>query len=353
MTPSAALSKLAEDSGLLFFSYDLTTSRFLYLNPAFKDFFNVPDDVAPATLLEMVHPEDHNYLSAKLQEYLDEKGAQPVECRIIRGDHERWLRIHPRLLKENEGTWLMGHAEDFTYGKEFMNNLTRHNNEKNSILNIIAHDLAGPIGTVGNLSELLKRETAALNNQRVNEYIEMMRKITKSSISLIRDYVNKEFLESKGVKLLKSRIELVGKINSVTHEYLDMQKVMKIQFFCRANREVIYIELDEDKFMQVINNLISNALKFTPEGGSITVNVEESDRSVLISVADTGIGIPKKYHATLFDKFSQARRTGLKGQHSTGLGMSIIKTIVDWHQGKIWFNSEENNGTTFYVELPK
>ncbi len=105
--------------------------------------------------------------------------------------------------------------------------------------------------------------------------------------------------------------------------------------------------------MQVINNLISNALKFTPEGGSITVNVEESDRSVLISVADTGIGIPKKYHATLFDKFSQARRTGLKGQHSTGLGMSIIKTIVDWHQGKIWFNSEENKGTTFYVELPK
>ncbi len=104
--------------------------------------------------------------------------------------------------------------------------------------------------------------------------------------------------------------------------------------------------------MQVINNLISNALKFTPDGGSITISISEKDGIILISVADTGVGIPQKFHATLFDKFPESRRTGLKGEPSVGLGMSIIKTIVEWHHGEIWFESEENKGSTFYIRLP-
>jgi two-component system sensor histidine kinase VicK len=111
--------------------------------------------------------------------------------------------------------------------------------------------------------------------------------------------------------------------------------------------------LDDNKFMQVINNLISNAIKFTPDGGEITVALEEKEESVLIKVADTGIGFLEKYHATLFEKFTQTRRTGIKGEPSVGLGMSIVKTIVEWHQGKIWFESQEDKGTTFYIELPK
>src|SRR5207253_7910739 len=110
---------------------------------------------------------------------------------------------------------------------------------------------------------------------------------------------------------------------------------------------------DDTKFMQVINNLISNAIKFTPDGGEITVSLEEKEETVLITVADTGIGIPEKFHATLFDKFSAARRPGIKGEPSVGLGMSIIKMIVEWHQGHIWFDSQENKGTTFYIEIPK
>jgi two-component system sensor histidine kinase VicK len=70
-------------------------------------------------------------------------------------------------------------------------------------------------------------------------------------------------------------------------------------------------------------------------------------------VADTGIGVPAELQPVLFDKFSKARRPGLRGEESTGLGMSIIKTLVTWHGGKIWFSSEENKGTTFYIELPK
>src|SRR5690606_32111644 len=104
---------------------------------------------------------------------------------------------------------------------------------------------------------------------------------------------------------------------------------------------------------QVINKLVSNSMKFTPDGGTITVKIEDKQDSVLFTVADNGIGIPKKYHHELFEKFTHARRPGLRGEPSTGLGMSIIKTIVEWHNGKIWFDSKENEGTTFFIQLPK
>ncbi|WP_091152513.1 sensor histidine kinase [Mucilaginibacter pineti] len=76
-------------------------------------------------------------------------------------------------------------------------------------------------------------------------------------------------------------------------------------------------------------------------------------KHIIVIVADTGIGIPAQYCQTLFEKFSEARRTGLRGEHSTGLGMSIIKTIVEWHDGQVWFESEEHTGTTFYISVPK
>ncbi|RZK35204.1 MAG: ATP-binding protein, partial [Hymenobacter sp.] len=104
---------------------------------------------------------------------------------------------------------------------------------------------------------------------------------------------------------------------------------------------------------QAVNNLISNAIKFTRDGSSITLSLEERPEKVMIIVSDNGIGIPERFHAALFDKFSPAGRTGLNGEPSVGLGMSIIKTIVEWHEGRIWFESEETKGTTFYIEIAK
>ncbi len=120
----------------------------------------------------------------------------------------------------------------------------------------------------------------------------------------------------------------------------------------KTGEEKIYVPIDEYKFIQVINNLISNAIKFTPDGGVITVRIKPEKETVQISVSDTGVGIPEHLQEGLFEKFTKARRPGLKGEPSVGLGMSIIKTIVEWHGGKIWFESKENKGTTFHIELP-
>jgi two-component system sensor histidine kinase VicK len=345
---------LAERSSELFFIFDLTKDEFTYMNPSCMAFFNLESiGVRPRFLLHMIHPEDQRYILSKLKACIDGQLVADVEFRVKRGENERWLKITPHLLKEEGESLLIGQAEDITAIKANTEILNNHNNKKNSILTILAHDLAGPIGTIGNLTTLLSRETAKFEDPSVERYIGMISKISKSSIQLIRDFLDQEFLESVGVKLVKTRMDLIKKISVTIENYFETQKDLKIQFSCHSNKEHVFVEIDEDKFMQVINNLISNALKFTPDGGNINIYIKENRKDVLVSVEDSGIGIPEKYHATLFDKFSSARRSGLRGEDSTGLGMSIIKTIVEWHSGKIWFESQENKGTTFFIQLPK
>lgn len=324
------------------------------MNETCLAFFNLDTiETAPRVLLRMVHPNDRKYILSKLQDSIKGETVTDIEFRVTHGNNQRWLRMTPYLVQENGETVLIGKAEDFTVSKANIEVINNHTQKKNSILNILAHDLAGPIGTIKNLSALLERETVHLQNPKIDRYLAMIADISKSGIKLVQEFLDQEFLESVSVQLLKKRVELVYKTQASTEKYFAMQEILQVKFVCEANKEHIFVEIDEDKFMQVINNLISNALKFTPDGGTIKLHIQENKKDVLITVADNGIGIPQQHQATLFEKFSNARRTGIRGEHSTGLGMHIIKTIVDWHQGKLWFESEENKGTTFFIQLPK
>lgn len=111
------------------------------------------------------------------------------------------------------------------------------------------------------------------------------------------------------------------------------------------------MRVNNDKFSRVISNLISNAVKFSHSNSTILITTQYTTESVLIKVADNGIGIPKQMQEVIFDKFTKAGRKGTAGEKSFGLGMSIVKQIVELHGGKIWLESEENKGTTIYIEL--
>jgi two-component system sensor histidine kinase VicK len=354
MSDSNPFVRFAERSEDLFIIYSLHQSQFTYMNPACLAFLGL--DSIPADknhLLEAVHADDRSYLLSKIHECINGEQVADLECRITLSKGLLWLRIKAYLIAENGKDLIVGQAEDISIYKENMENLNNHNIKKNTILAVVTHDLAGPIGTIQNLSAMLGKETEGYTNPKVNQYIQLISKISKSSIKLIREFVDREFRESADVRLMKTRIELVEKTRLAAEDFLAMQTELRTNISWTSNKNSVYIELDEDKFMQVINNLMSNSLKFTRDGGNIHLDIKDFPSYVLLSVADDGIGIPQKYHATLFDKFSDAGRTGLNGEHSTGLGMSIIKNIVEWHNGKIWFESEVDKGTTFYIELPK
>ena len=118
------------------------------------------------------------------------------------------------------------------------------------------------------------------------------------------------------------------------------------------NVEPVAVLADREKMWRVINNLIVNAIKFSYEGKSIYITLMKRDGKALLSVKDEGVGIPSSMKGEIFHLFALEGRTGTSGEESFGLGLSISKQIVDAHNGKIWFESEQGKGTTFFVELP-
>jgi len=112
------------------------------------------------------------------------------------------------------------------------------------------------------------------------------------------------------------------------------------------------VEIGPRHFFQVLQNLISNAVKYTPKEGSVKVSVDFKENKVTISVSDTGIGIPKDEQDKIFKKFFRASNAALKETEGSGLGLSVVKSYIEEAGGRIWFESRERKGTTFFVELP-
>lgn len=347
-----ALTELADQVA---FIYAIASNQFVYLNPAFERVWlktceSIQDN--PASLLNTIHPQDTAHVQTMYRALLEGAIIHAVEFRILLPNKaERWICVRPRLLAEQ--SVLMGFADDITTQKQYRDTLKKYSDKKNAILNILSHDLANPLGMIHSLARMLEEDLKASGNEELHKMIGIIEKSSKQGMQLIQEFLNQEFLESANVELIKRRVDLVQAIRDFMEEYQQTQQLSAKTFHYHTSSEKIYGHLDDNKFMQVLNNLISNAIKFTPDGGEITVSVEEKEETVLIKVADTGIGIPEKHRAILFDKFTRARRPGIKGEPSVGLGMSIIKTIVAWHHGQIWLESEENKGTTFYVEIPK
>ena len=352
------LEEVAERTSQVVFAYDIDSHQFTYLNPSFELVWNRTRESAysnPSALLETIHPEDKEYLIEMYQKLLKGTEKKSVEFRIKLDDNKvRNLFLTPFLIEQEVNKrQIAGFVEDQTSFKENQAYVQNFASKKNSLLEILSHDLSGPLNNIQGLSFLLSKEVEGYNNPKLDKMIEMLAKTSERSIGMIREFIKQEFIESVNVELIKERVNLTELVRRIIDQYKAAEREIAKTFNLITSGDEIFAEVDEYKFNQVINNLISNAIKFTHDGGTITIRVEEMEKAVLIVVADNGIGIPAKYHENLFEKFSKAKRSGLKGEPSVGLGMSLIKTIVELHNGKIWFESEENKGTTFYIELSK
>lgn len=348
---------LIEKTNQAFFAYSIKEQRLVYSNNAFQAIISISEENQGAKELKnIVHPDDLPFVVDTVTELLEQRTVKKLEFRILEnGEEEKWLCLNLSLLEEPVGEVLIvGHAEDVTQNRRYNDHLKRFSNKKNSVLNILTHDLAGPLGMIKNLSSTLAEEMQAGETEDALHILSLIERTSQYGSNLIQDFMAQEFLESSQTDLVTRRVNLVAKIQEAIEEYQGPRGELiakRVEF--KAEQEEVYAEIDDLKFLQVITNLISNSLKFTPDGGTITITLEEEEESVLVKVADTGVGIPEEFHASLFDKFTKARRQGLKGEKSVGMGMSICKTLVEWHQGQIWFESEVNVGTTFFIRLPK
>jgi two-component system sensor histidine kinase VicK len=354
---SSLLHPLLDQSRTVYFSYHVPSGRVEYVNPAYKhlaggDTARVNEELPQ--WLDNLHPDDREYLYEQFPLLLAGQLIEDLELRVRHASGKRqWLCLTACRASETDGeTRIVGTIREVTKQKEYQENADNYNAKKNATLEILAHDLSGPLVIVQQLAEHVAEQSSAYGDQALNELVRLMRVTCQESVDLIRDFVDQEFMESAHVQLKRHRVNLVEKLQVLLENYRQNEKSLNKHINFHPASDPIYVSIDENKFQQVMNNLLSNAIKFTHEGGHIDIAVAEHTNNVRITVADDGIGIPEKLQPMLFEKFTRARRPGLRGEKATGLGMSVIRTIVGLHEGHIWFESNENQGSTFFIELP-
>jgi len=226
--------------------------------------------------------------------------------------------------------------------------LEKSNQNYARLIKIVAHDLRNPIGGINALCSLLQDEDTTADETR--QYVELIRESSTSCLHMISDLLQTDF-DFKETEIQKKTVDLPAFLDHAV-TLLTFRAAEKNQRLILDDQPLVVVNADPDKLLRVLNNLIVNAIKFSPAGETIRVNMAQSDKGVTISVEDHGLGIPREAIPNLFDPFTTSRRPGTAGEQAFGLGLFISKQIVEAHGGKLWFKTEEGSGTTFYIFLP-
>ena len=222
-------------------------------------------------------------------------------------------------------------------------------NQKNFLMGMAAHDIRNPLGII---DRIVKRAISGNPSpERMSEYLDLIERNCQGLLELLTDILEISRIEGKEITMDKemSSIEqlLIDRIDMFKHRSSEKS----IDIVSHINKHDA-LPVDQKRVVQVVDNLISNALKFSPQGSTVTVSTEAKKEGIIVSICDHGPGVGEEEEPFLFDAFSQlsARPTG--GESSTGLGLSICKSIIESHGGSIGYERLEDSGSRFYFSLP-
>ncbi len=226
------------------------------------------------------------------------------------------------------------------------------NIEKNETIGIVTHDLRNPIGSAFNFSDLLISDYGNFSKEEHIEFLNIIHERCSYSLNLIENFLDATKIES-GIMDLDFRkwnyYELL-KNSIVQNTFFANQKNQKIHF--EYSSEKLFVLCDKNKMEQVFNNLISNAIKYSPQGKNIWIKLVKEGNQLATKVIDEGQGIPENELEGVFDVYKTTSTQTTGGEKSTGLGLAIVKKIIKAHGGEIYVESTLNKGSSFYFSLP-
>jgi signal transduction histidine kinase len=230
--------------------------------------------------------------------------------------------------------------------------LERLNKLKNQFVGTAAHDLRSPLSIIWSYSDFLLRELSDMLSEQHLEFLAIIQSSSEFMLSMVDELLDVTAIESGNLNLALEPTDLAALVahNVALNSVLAEQKQMRLSF--QPEVDLAPLMLDPAKIEQVLNNLISNAVKFSYPGGPVEVRLYQQGEEALISVQDEGQGIPRDELDQLFRWFGKTSVRGTQGESSSGLGLAIARRIVLGHQGRIWVESEAGRGSTFYVALP-
>jgi signal transduction histidine kinase len=231
--------------------------------------------------------------------------------------------------------------------------LEKLNKEKNHFLSVATHDLRNPLTTIYTAADLITEELKNTTSTETIEFLEMIKQSSKFMRDLINELLDVSVIESGKLSIRLEPVNLMELIkNNVTlNRVIAGRKQITVEY--NTAGELPSLQLDRKKIEQLLNNLISNAIKYSYPRSRVLINARCENADVIISVSDTGQGIPMSEMDRLFKPFPKISVKSTSGESSTGLGLVIVRKIVEAHGGRVWAESKVNVGTTFYISIPR
>ncbi len=273
-----------------------------------------------------------------------------IESRLLEQEREQ---TDDNLLAERTRTDSEVHLASHLLSDE----IAEHSKTKISLttrdefLAIVSHDLRNPLGAISICTDMLLEDSSKkMPRSQIRHWIELIKRNADTSLRLICDILDMESI-AEGKLELKLKQQCIGEIiRESTQSFVHTASAKTVLLSAMPSNISGSVVCDHDRIMQVLSNLIGNALKFTPEGGSIILKANLSKTAVEVSVCDTGPGIPDNKKDYIFDRFTQL---GSKDRTGLGLGLYISKMLIEAHQGQLWVQSKVGEGSTFFFSLPR
>ena len=222
---------------------------------------------------------------------------------------------------------------------------------KTEFVSLASHQLRTPLSIIKWYAEILLEEDAGELKTKQREYLKEIYNGNQRMISLVNALLSVSRLELGTLSIYPEPLSITTIVNKLINEFEFKINEKKIKFVKKYDK-LPKIDLDKALIRIIFQNLISNAVKYTSDGGKVALKILRKNNKIEISIKDNGIGIPKKQQDQIFIKLFRADNAKEKNINGTGLGLYIVKSILDNCGGKIWFKSKENKGSTFYVSLP-
>jgi PAS domain S-box-containing protein len=310
----------------------------------------------------LIHPDDKEKVISKIKDCVAKNQPYQSEYRLLtKSGEEKWVLDKGFCVTANDSTenYLEGFIIDITQRiwaeeaiKKYSEELKELNNSKDKFFSIIAHDLKSPFQGLLGCSNFLLNEFELLDN---NDKLKLAQDINGASnnlYKLIENLLHWSRMQRSNIEFQPERINLFDEVNYVFKILERSASNKNVQLINQTNKS-FHINADLNMLNSVFQNLISNAIKFTPEGGTIEVSSTLTEKFIEVSITDSGIGIKPGDLSKLFRIDSHFSTKGTNNEEGTGLGLILCKEMIEKHRCTIWAESEYGKGTTFKFTIPK
>ncbi len=269
---------------------------------------------------------------------------------MINVDEESRPEVDEMLLQEqNPAAALQACRRELIAAKQHLKEVERMRDE---LLSVCSHDLKSPIASILSFLELIRDDKARLSRKQFEDILFRMERAGRLCLQLVEDILDKTRIDQGKAEVNAKALlwsVLVAEGMQMMQSQLDKRR-QKVDFQISGSEQKV--KVDPRMALQIFNNLISNAVKFSPEAGTIYVRVSESEKHVTLSIRDEGSGIPEEEQKLLFQEFQQLSTKSATGEKGTGLGLSIVKKLVELNKGKVEVQSKPGEGACFNIRLP-